>query len=524
MRRRFARRGDGIPVDAEAILRTLTAHLDEGIHVVDRQGVTVLYNRQASDIDGLDPGEVVGRHLLEVFPSLTAETSTLLRVLATGKPVLQQEQSFTNYKGVLVTTLNATWPVYDDRGELLGAVEIAKDVTRVRQLSEQVVDLQAELIGRRRQGRKKAGPPQGRSSWQVGTSGVAPGARYTLADLVGSHPQMVRLKQQALQAARGDAPVLVYGETGTGKELLVHGIHGASLRAEGPLVAQNCAALPEGLLEGILFGTVKGSFTGAEDRPGLFELADGGTLYLDEINSMDPNLQAKLLRVLQDGRIRRVGDTRERAVNVRVIASSNEDPQAAVAAGRLRQDLYYRLCVVSLEIPPLRERRSDIPVLVEHFLAKHRDRLESPVVGLSPALAQFFQQYHWPGNVRELEHAVEAGLHMAVGPQLELGDLPAHLQRAAGAYGVGAPGSTGGSIARANTGAAFDSQGGVLGKRRGHLRGALAAAEREMLLEALQEADWNLSRAARALGIPRQTLQYRMRALGLKRPEVEGAR
>lgn len=513
-------------MDAEAILRTLTAHLDEGIHVVDRRGVTVLYSRQAGGNDGLEPEEVVGRHLLEVFPSLTAETSTLLRVLATGKPVRQQEQSFRNYKGVLVTTVNATWPVYNDQGELVGAVEIAKDVTRVRQLSEQVVDLQAELIGRRRRGRRQAGPPpEGRSDGHAEAHQPAHGARYTLADLVGSHPQMMRLKQQALQAARGDAPVLVYGETGTGKELLVHGIHGASPRAEGPLVAQNCAALPEGLLEGILFGTVKGSFTGAEDRPGLFELADGGTLYLDEVNSMDPNLQAKLLRVLQDGRIRRVGDTRERVVDVRVIASSNEDPQAAVEGGRLRRDLYFRLCVVSLEISPLRERRSDIPVLVEHFLAKHTVRLGAPVTGLSPAVAQFFQQYHWPGNVRELEHAVEAGLHMAAGPRLELADLPGHLQRAAAGYGVGA-GTSGGIALNPSSGTASDPLGaaGELGRRRGHLRGALAAAEREMLLGALQEAGWNLSRAARALGIPRQTLHYRMRALGLKRPEVEGAR
>lgn len=500
-------------MEGETILRTLLAHLDEGIHVVDRRGVTVLYSRQAGGNDGLEPAEVVGRHLLELFPSLTAETSTLLKVLATGEPILQQEQSFANFKGQLVTTVNATWPIYDG-GELVGAVEIAKDVTQVRQLSEQVVDLQAELISRRK---RSAPSPQG--------------ARYTMADLVGSHPRLAAVKSQALQAARGDAAVLVCGETGTGKELLVHAIHGASPRAGRPLVAQNCAALPEGLLESILFGTVKGSFTGAESRPGLFELADGGTLYLDEINSMDLNLQAKLLRVLQDGRVRRVGETRERMVDVRVIASTNEDPLEAVKARRLRQDLYYRINVVCLELPPLRERQSDIPLLTRHFLAKHRARLGSAVTDVSEAVGRFFHRYSWPGNVRELEHAMEAGLHMAAGPQLEVQDLPPHLQRVAAECGaVATKGeATAGEVASAVAPAADpDGGGGSAARVRlpgapgapGELRGMLAVAEREVLTAALQESGWNLSRTARMLGIPRQTLQYRIRTLGLKRPEV----
>ncbi|HWI66591.1 MAG TPA: sigma 54-interacting transcriptional regulator, partial [Symbiobacteriaceae bacterium] len=231
------------------MLQALLLNVDEGIHVVDRQGYTVLYNPQAGLNDGLEPDEVKGRHLLEVYPSLNEHTSTLLKVLETGEPIVNQQQTFTNYKGLRVTTINSTWPIRD-AGELVGAIEVSKDVTRVRELSEQVVDLRAELLGKRK------GPTAARSE-----------ARYTVDDLIGAHPNFLVLREQALLAARGGAPVLVYGETGTGKELLVHSLHHASPRSNGPLVTQNCAALPAGLLEGILFGTVRGSFTGAEDRP-----------------------------------------------------------------------------------------------------------------------------------------------------------------------------------------------------------------------------------------------------------------
>lgn len=478
-------------IDQTGLLKALMSVIDEGIHVVDSNGVTVLYNPQAGQSDGLTPEEVVGRHLLEVFPSLTPATSTLLKVLATGRPIPNQEQTFTNYKGQRITTVNSTMPIYQD-GKLVGAIEVSRDVTRVRELSERVVGLQAELIGRRR--RKGGGPVSG--------------AQYTFDDLVGEHPSMIRLKEQARRAARSHSPVLVIGETGTGKELLVHAIHAASDRSSRPLVAQNCAALPEGLLESILFGTVRGSFTGAEDRPGLFELADGGTLFLDEINSMQLELQAKLLRVLQDGRIRRVGEAAERRVDVRVIASANEDPAVAVAEKRLRSDLYYRINVVSLELPPLRKRRSDIPLLTQHFLDLHGSRMDLGRRHLSPEVERLFMTYAWPGNVRELEHAVEAAIQMATGSEIGLADLPGHLQRAAA--GEGGPAAEPAAVAEA------------VGLEPTELRQNLAYLERAAVERALAESGWNLSRAARTLGLPRQTLQYRIKVLGLSRPGGEG--
>jgi arginine utilization regulatory protein len=284
------------------------------------------------------------------------------------------------------------------------------------------------------------------------------------------------------------------GETGTGKELVVQSIHNASPRKHGPFVAQNCAAFPATLLESILFGTVKGSFTGAEDRPGLFELADGGTLFLDEINSMPLELQSKLLRVLQEGVLLRVGDTKLRKVDTRVIACTNVDPEEAVRKKELRVDLYYRLNVVSLRVPPLRERKSDIPALTSHFINMYNRKLGRRVTHVSEETGMLFFAYSWPGNVRELQHAIEHAMNVTSGQVIELEHLPAHLRQLN------------------NSGT--DSESMVV-KGEHSLPEILKNVEKRCLLEALQKSGGNISKAAVQLGIPRQTLQYRLKILGL---------
>ena len=306
-----------------ADLKVVFDSVNEGIHIVDASGVTVFYNRVAAALDNLDAAEVEGRHILTVFPSLSEDTSTLLAVLRTGRAAEVRQQTFANYKGDSITTINSTLPIYAG-AKLIGAIEVSRDVTLVRSLAERIVDLQAQLIA------QNSGRPERMPAHQAGS------ARYQFSDIVGSSPRMLSAITKAQLAAAGNSAVLVCGETGTGKELFVQSIHNAGPRHDKPFIAQNCAALPETLLEGILFGTAKGAFTGAHDRPGLFEVAGDGSIFLDEVDAMPMNLQAKLLRTLQEGTVRRIGEARERSADVRVLSSTSVNPMAAVT---LRRDV-----------------------------------------------------------------------------------------------------------------------------------------------------------------------------------------
>lgn len=463
----------------------ILGNMEEAVHILDCNGITVYYNRAAGEMDGLQSGEVVGKHVLQVYPSLTAESSSLLKVLATQKPILNQQQTIVSRTGKTATILYSTYPLYHN-SVLVGAFDMCRDITKIKALAERVTELQAELIGVRRVGQTKG---------QQRETGCH--ARYNFNDIVGSHESMIKLKILGQRVAETSSPVLVLGETGVGKELLVQAIHNASPRQDKPFVAQNCAAFPATLLESILFGTVKGSFTGAEDRPGLFELADGGTLFLDEINSMPLELQSKLLRVLQDGTLRRVGESSLRQVDTRVIACTNVEPEEAVRNKELRVDLYYRLNVVSLKIPPLRERKSDVPQLLRHFIKLYNARLGRNVTHVSEEVRQIFAGYPWPGNVRELQHAVEHAMNVTTDRIIEAKHLPDRL----GNYRA--------PLNASAIEADFDKENFT------NLPELLRNVERKALVQALEHCGGNVSKAANRLGIPRQTIQYKLRIHGL---------
>jgi arginine utilization regulatory protein len=469
--------------DGNICVDQILDNVEEAVHVVNCDGITIYYNKTAGEMDGLIPEDVLGKHVLQMYPSLTLETSSLMQVLATQQPILNQQQTIVTRTGRIVTILFSTFPLYRN-GVLVGACDMCRDITKIRELAERVMELQAELLDAKNIGRRKT------KNSEAGCL-----ARYTFNDIIGSHDAMIKLKILGQRVAATSSPVLVIGETGAGKELVVQSIHNASPRSNGPFVAQNCAAFPASLLESILFGTVKGSFTGAEDRPGLFELADGGTLFLDEINSMPLELQGKLLRVLQDGVLRRIGDSKIRQVDTRIIACTNVDPEDAVRKKELRVDLYYRLNVVSLTVPPLRERKSDIPALTHHFIKMYNSRIGCSVIKLSEDVYRVFHSYGWPGNVRELQHAIEHAMNVVSGRVIEMEHLPDGLRR----------------HNEEKSGEIISEFSG----RRQSLPEILKSVEIKNLVQALERCGGNISKAAMYLGIPRQTIQYKLKTYGL---------
>lgn len=457
-----------IPFTRELISQVLE-QLDEGVHIVDASGITVYYNSKAAQLDGLNQEEVLGIPLLEAFPSLTKKTSTLLQVLESGKAFPEQQQTFTNRNGKQITTINRTFPLVH-QGKVVGAIEISRDITSMKRLSDQVIDLQERIW----QGMQKKQKRQ---------------RLYQFSDIVTQDERMIQEIERAKRAALTTAPVLVVGETGTGKELFVQSIHSYSPRKNKPFIVQNCASIPSTLLESILFGTAKGAFTGAEDRPGLFELADGGSLFLDEIHAMPLDLQAKLLRVLEEGLIRRVGETKIREVDVRILVATNEDPWQCVQEGKLRKDLYYRVQVVRIEIPPLRERKGDIQILTNYFLGNIREIFGFAQASVSQEVIDAFLQYDWPGNVRELKNTIEGAMHLAWDEEIRLEHLPSY----------------------------FSTRKKEKVDQSFRLPEAVERYEQELILQMMEECGGKVSLAAEKLGIPRQTLQYKLKKIGWKK-------
>jgi two-component system nitrogen regulation response regulator NtrX len=311
------------------------------------------------------------------------------------------------------------------------------------------------------------------------------------ARMIGASTAFERVLEQASMAARSDARVLVEGESGTGKELLAAHIHAESPFSAGPFVKVNCAAIPTELIESELFGHEKGAFTGATSaRRGKFELADGGTLFLDEVGDLHASSQAKLLRVLQEGEFHRVGGEQSIRVTVRVIAATNRDLNEMVTQQKFREDLYYRLCVVPVRMPSLRERREDVRPLAEYFLGEFCARNNFKPKSFDPTVFEALEGYGWPGNIRELRNTVERMAILTRGDLLQAESVPVEIRIARGSSGP-----------------------------RGNLREAKESAEREHILRALEESKWNVSSAARVLGMERTNLHKRIRALGLARGE-----
>ena len=460
----------------ERLIRQIGLVVDEGIHVVDSDGKTIIYTQNMAALEKTKCEDVIGKPFREVFSDIPEEDSTLLRALKRGEPTHNKQQTYQNQYGKEITTLNSTVPILENDGTVVAALEIAKDITNIKELSNTVLELQRGHIPEH-----KAQPLRIK--------------HYSFEDIIGESDILKEQLQIAMRATATDASVFIYGETGTGKELMAQSIHFGSDRSIKPFLAQNCAALPESLLEGILFGTAKGGFTGAVDRAGLFEQANGGTLLLDEISAMPYELQSKLLRVLLECYIRRVGGSKDIPIDVRIIATVNEDPLELIKAGRLRKDLYYRLNIINITIPPLRERKSDIPVLVEHFVEKHSKKGVGKMQVDDSAMRKLME-YSYPGNIRELENIVFSSISLVNDDEIitdKLIRLPMEFS----------------DLAVKNE---YDSS-------KMSMSDYIDAIEQKIIRDKLLEFNGNISKAADDLQLKRQTLQHKIKKFDIKPPK-----
>ena len=459
----------------QRILYALTQELDYGVHVVLSDNTTILYNEAMMELEEQSQGDVIGKDFRKVFSNIPEAESTLLRALRSGQATIDREQRYPNKYGKIIHTVNSTVPVFGDKNEIVAAIELSKDMTNIMELSDSLIALRGES----------------NSKGEIPRDFIK---KYTFRDLVGQNQAFREMIDLAKKAAMSNTSVFIYGETGTGKELVAQSIHYRSPRKDKPFLGQNCAALPESLLEGILFGTTQGGFTGAIDREGLFEQASGGTLLLDEISSMPYALQGKLLRVLQEDYIRRVGGTRDIPIDVRILATVNTEPETLLAQGILRKDLYYRLNIVNIKMPPLRERKDDMALLVEHFLEKHNVRFDKEVWNISDKAMKILEDYEYPGNVRELENILMAAVSLTEGEQV-ITDRLLRIPQEAELASIG---------------------GYSLDKIDCPIDEYLKNIEMSLIREALEKNCGNVSQGAKALGIKRQTLQHKMKKYDLK--------
>lgn len=384
-------------------------HMHEGVLITDQNGVILFYNAAQSQIDDFDIDYAVGKKITDLY-KLSENDSTTMRCIRTGRPIRNHVIVYQTRLGKVANTISNVFPLYK-KGKSIGAISFTKDY----QMLEEIIS---------------SSTPKTPSANQPSTqrSCYANGTRFLFSDLIGKNTILQQAIDAAKLAADSPSPIMLSGETGTGKELFAQSIHNFRKASTDKFIPINCSAIPENLLEGILFGTSRGAFTGSIDKAGLFEQANGGTIFLDELDSMPMALQAKVLRVVQEKRVRRLGSLEEIDLDVKIVSTVSKDPHQIIKTGALRLDLFYRMGVVFITIPPLRERMDDLDALVAHFINKLNTTLNKQVIGLSQRVSELFRGYVWPGNVRELEHVIEGAMNMVTsGKSIMMKHLPSHV-------------------------------------------------------------------------------------------------
>lgn len=444
----------------------------DGIMVTDKDGYIEYFQTFRPDVNNLKEKDVLHKHVLEVYPTLTEESSSILRVLKSGRPISNEYQTLCTYKGQQIRAVNITLPI-KEKNEIIGAV----DASRYLDFPYDRQDISISI-----------------------KNSIETKHLYTLDDIKTNSNNMKRIIDRIPMVAETDSSVLIYGETGTGKELVAQSIHTSSRRKNGKFISQNCAAIPGNLLEGILFGTTKGSYTGAENKPGLFEVANGGTLFLDEINSMELSVQPKLLKAIEEKQVTRLGGYEPIKTDIKIISAVNEDPQKCISENKLREDLFYRLSVVQINLPPLRERGEDISYMTAYFIDQYNKMMNRDVLGVDEEVEFIFDRYHWPGNVRELKNVIEGAFNVVSSRFIQCKDLPEYLTRYSGnVLGIE---DTGDDLEIFDEGYSLDR--------------SLALYEKKIIIAAIDSSD-NLANAARKLGITKQALNYKLKKHKIKR-------
>lgn len=464
-------------MNASLLVNRLTDVLKEGIHVVDQYGITVQYNRRIEIIENRTAADVLDRNL-ESLEKGNEMDELLIEVLATGLPKINVMHDCVNTYGNSISVNFSFWPIIE-RNVVKGAIKVASDMTEIRRLRAENIGLTKDISQMSR----------------IENSLVKLTDGFRIEDIIGESPQMEAVKSQVINAAKCDLNVIITGASGTGKEMMAQAIHNGSRRKGKPLVAENCAAIPENLAESILFGTVKGGFTGAVDRMGLFQLANGGTLVLDEFNSLPMGIQAKLLRVLQDGTFRPVGGLEPKQVNVRVIAITNEDPIKLMDEGLLRRDLFYRLGVITINVPALKDRKGDLDLLASYFLEKFGREVDRWPLYLDDEVKEAFEHFKWRGNVRELSNVIECAVNMVDrGNVIDISHLPAYFVSE-----IRGRESESGNDRAKNFGLGTDT-----------LSDYMSEVERDIIISALRQNEGNVTKTAEQLGMTRQALQHKI--------------
>jgi len=444
------------------ILETILDYAYEGITVIDGNGKIIYFNKANSTMLGIEPKDAIGKNILDVIP-----LSRLPSVLETGMPEIRFPSIYTENRIVNRIPIKRN-------GSVVGAVAMVlfKDKADLNELYEKLEILESKV---------KYYKKELENRWA---------SKYTIDDIIGNSKTLRDLKSRVKRIANTDSSILITGETGTGKELFAHAIHNISPRRTKPFVRVNCATIPRELLEAELFGYEPGAFTGARKggMPGKFELANGGTIFLDEISDMPLSMQAELLRVLQEKEIIRVGGTKPTKIDFRVVAATNQDCDKMIKENRFRADLYYRLDVIRLDLPPLRKIKDDIPLLADYYAGKFGSTIGKSPIRLSPGVLRVLKSYDWPGNIRELANVIEQSITSPKDGVIDLENLPPRLS---------SPSQT----------SLFSS--------KGSLKGAKAIAEREMILKVLKIANGNKVKAAKFLGIHRSGLYQKLKRYNL---------